>query len=181
MIRLTIVTWHCWTTQVVHPAPGNFSGTLVNGILHHCSLPTASLSNIEEDVSDDDDDVDETSSVMSEMSVRPGIVHRLDKGTSGLLVVAKVMIIQSCWELVIFPNTYFLSSSWKFAGWTCSFSSFCTIQRTQYKESLHQSYLWSSITSFWTHWNSSRPRCEESNTYGCHSRIHWRQKCTPCC
>lgn len=93
--------------MVVHPAPGNSSGTLVNGILHHCSLPTVSLSNIEvlpeEDASDDEFSgfstdtsyTEQNSSHMSEMSVRPGIVHRLDKGTSGLLVVAKVMTIKS--------------------------------------------------------------------------------------
>ena len=51
---------------VVHPAPGNYSGTLVNALLHH-SKDLAS----------------------SGGDMRPGIVHRLDKGTSGLLVVAK--------------------------------------------------------------------------------------------
>ena len=52
---------------VVHPAKGNRSGTLVNAILHHCSgvMPT------------------------SGDGKHPGIVHRLDKDTSGLLVVAK--------------------------------------------------------------------------------------------
>ena len=53
--------------MVVHPAPGNYSGTLVNALLYHCR---ASLSGI--------------GGVM-----RPGIVHRIDKDTSGLLVVAK--------------------------------------------------------------------------------------------
>lgn len=53
--------------MVVHPAFGNWSGTLVNGLLHH----TEKLSG-----TDGDD-------------IRPGIVHRLDKLTSGLLVVAK--------------------------------------------------------------------------------------------
>ncbi|KAG5542868.1 hypothetical protein RHGRI_015832 [Rhododendron griersonianum] len=88
--------------MVVHPAPGNATGTLVNGILHHCSLSTCAFPNQEvlsemEDISDDefscfsagqsgDEDV---SSAMFAASVRPGIVHRLDKGTSGLLVVAK--------------------------------------------------------------------------------------------
>ena len=51
--------------MVVHPAAGNMSGTLVNGLLFHCSL----------------------SSING--AVRPGIVHRIDKDTSGLLVVAK--------------------------------------------------------------------------------------------
>lgn len=52
--------------MVVHPAPGNYKGTLVNALLAHCKK----LSGI--------------GGVM-----KPGIVHRLDKGTSGLLVVAK--------------------------------------------------------------------------------------------
>lgn len=52
--------------MVVHPASGNYSGTLVNALLYHCkNLPTVSG------------------------SLRPGIVHRLDKDTSGLMVVAK--------------------------------------------------------------------------------------------
>ena len=50
--------------MVVHPAPGNYSGTLVNALLYRFSL------------SNND-------------SIRPGIVHRIDKDTSGLLVVAK--------------------------------------------------------------------------------------------
>jgi len=53
--------------MVVHPAPGNYTGTLVNALLHICG---ANLSNI--------------NGIM-----RPGIVHRIDKDTSGLLVVAK--------------------------------------------------------------------------------------------
>lgn len=51
---------------VVHPAPGHASGTLVNGLLAHC------------------DDLDGVGDVL-----RPGIVHRIDKETSGLLVVTK--------------------------------------------------------------------------------------------
>ncbi len=54
--------------MVVHPAFGNWSGTLVNGLLYHAG---ANLSNADEE------------------TLRPGIVHRLDKDTSGLLVVAK--------------------------------------------------------------------------------------------
>ncbi|TVR03385.1 MAG: RluA family pseudouridine synthase [Deltaproteobacteria bacterium] len=52
--------------MVVHPAPGHDDGTLVNALLHHCS----DLSGIGG-------------------SLRPGIVHRIDKDTSGLLVVSK--------------------------------------------------------------------------------------------
>ncbi len=53
--------------MVVHPAPGNYNGTLVNALLYHCK---ESLSGING-------------------KLRPGIVHRIDKDTSGLLVVAK--------------------------------------------------------------------------------------------
>ena len=52
--------------MVVHPAPGHRSGTLVNALMHHCP-DLAGISG----------------------SLRPGIVHRLDKDTSGVLVVAK--------------------------------------------------------------------------------------------
>ncbi|MCF0106402.1 MAG: RluA family pseudouridine synthase [Holdemanella sp.] len=52
--------------MVVHPAPGHYSGTLVNGLLYHCN------------------DLSGINGVM-----RPGIVHRIDKDTSGLLVVCK--------------------------------------------------------------------------------------------
>ena len=53
--------------MVVHPAPGNSSGTLVNAVLYHCE---GNLSGING-------------------QLRPGIVHRIDKDTTGLLVVAK--------------------------------------------------------------------------------------------
>jgi 23S rRNA pseudouridine1911/1915/1917 synthase len=53
---------------VVHPAAGNYSGTLLNGLLHHCP----SLENVP----------------------RAGIVHRLDKDTTGLMVVAKTLQAQ---------------------------------------------------------------------------------------
>ncbi|XP_024969936.1 RNA pseudouridine synthase 2, chloroplastic isoform X1 [Cynara cardunculus var. scolymus] len=88
--------------MVVHPAPGNTTGTLVNGILHHCSLPTPSFQDQEllsdsddlDDIELDEPFINQTDSKdfsfgTNETSVRPGIVHRLDKGTSGLLVVAK--------------------------------------------------------------------------------------------
>ncbi|XP_039133785.1 RNA pseudouridine synthase 2, chloroplastic isoform X1 [Dioscorea cayenensis subsp. rotundata] len=91
--------------MVVHPAPGNANGTLVNAILHHCRLPTMSctphnsssevqeFSELSEDELDDFN-VEPSSAVDISSSnydahIRPGIVHRLDKGTSGLLVVAK--------------------------------------------------------------------------------------------
>ena len=51
--------------MVVHPAHGNWSGTLVNALLYHCQL------------------------LPGQKSIRPGLVHRIDKDTSGILVVAK--------------------------------------------------------------------------------------------
>lgn len=53
--------------MVVHPAPGNYDQTLVNALLAHCEGSLSGISGVK----------------------RPGIVHRLDKGTSGLLVAAK--------------------------------------------------------------------------------------------
>ena len=53
--------------MVVHPAPGNESGTLVNALLYHCKDSLSGINGV----------------------IRPGIVHRIDKDTSGLLVVAK--------------------------------------------------------------------------------------------
>ena len=53
--------------MVVHPAVGNLDGTLVNALLHHCAGQLSGIGGI----------------------ARPGIVHRIDKDTSGLLVVAK--------------------------------------------------------------------------------------------
>ncbi len=53
--------------MVVHPAPGNFDGTLVNALLYHCGDSLSGINGV----------------------LRPGIVHRIDKDTSGLLIVAK--------------------------------------------------------------------------------------------
>ncbi len=53
--------------MVVHPAPGNPDGTMVNALLYHCGGRLSSIGGV----------------------IRPGIVHRIDKDTSGLLVVAK--------------------------------------------------------------------------------------------
>ncbi|MGL4772640.1 MAG: RluA family pseudouridine synthase [Clostridium sp.] len=52
--------------MVVHPAPGNYTGTLVNALLYHCN-DLSSINGV----------------------IRPGIVHRIDKDTTGVLVVAK--------------------------------------------------------------------------------------------
>lgn len=53
--------------MVVHPAAGNYDGTLVNALLHHCKGQLSGIGGV----------------------ARPGIVHRIDKDTSGLLVAAK--------------------------------------------------------------------------------------------
>ena len=53
--------------MVVHPGAGNPDGTLVNALLHHCKENLSGING----------------------ELRPGIVHRIDKDTSGLLVVAK--------------------------------------------------------------------------------------------
>ncbi len=67
--------------MVVHPGHGNYSGTLVNGLIHHVeNLPTNS-------------------------NERPGLVHRIDKDTSGLLVVAKNENAMSKLALQFFNKT----------------------------------------------------------------------------
>ena len=53
--------------MVVHPAAGNEDGTLVNALLYHCGDSLSGINGV----------------------IRPGIVHRIDKDTSGLLIVAK--------------------------------------------------------------------------------------------
>lgn len=53
--------------MVVHPAAGNYSGTLVNALMYHCGDSLSGINGV----------------------MRPGIVHRIDKDTSGLLMVAK--------------------------------------------------------------------------------------------
>ena len=53
--------------MVVHPAAGNYDGTLVNALLYHCGDSLSGINGV----------------------MRPGIVHRIDKDTSGLLIVAK--------------------------------------------------------------------------------------------
>lgn len=53
--------------MVVHPAPGHYAGTLVNGLMYHCGNNLSGINGV----------------------MRPGIVHRIDKDTSGVLVIAK--------------------------------------------------------------------------------------------
>jgi 23S rRNA pseudouridine1911/1915/1917 synthase len=80
--------------MVVHPAYGNRSGTLVNALLHYVGAGTIQITTEEEDGEVEDEDLGlSTISAQrqhpGDLSLRPGIVHRLDKDTSGLLVVAK--------------------------------------------------------------------------------------------
>ena len=56
--------------MVVHPAAGNYDGTLVNALLYHCKGSLSGINGV----------------------IRPGIVHRIDKDTSGLLMVAKMIM-----------------------------------------------------------------------------------------
>ena len=60
--------------MVVHPAAGNYSGTLVNAIMHHCGDSLSGINGV----------------------MRPGIVHRIDKNTSGLLMIAKNDTAHNC-------------------------------------------------------------------------------------
>ena len=53
--------------MVVHPATGNYSGTLVNALMDYCGDSLSDINGV----------------------IRPGIVHRIDKDTSGVLVIAK--------------------------------------------------------------------------------------------
>lgn len=80
--------------MVVHPAYGHRTGTLVHALLHHVGGGTLDLDgDAEEDDLDEDDvglsTVGAVPSRDGDPAIRPGIVHRLDKDTSGLLVVAK--------------------------------------------------------------------------------------------
>lgn len=60
--------------MVVHPAPGNYDGTLVNALMYHCGDRLSGINGV----------------------MRPGIVHRIDKNTSGLLIVAKNDFAHKC-------------------------------------------------------------------------------------
>lgn len=55
----------------MHPAAGNYDGTLVNALLYHCGDSLSGINGV----------------------LRPGIVHRIDKDTSGLLIVAKMILL----------------------------------------------------------------------------------------
>ncbi len=60
--------------MVVHPAPGHYSGTLVNALLYHCKDSLSGINGV----------------------ARPGIVHRIDKDTSGVIVIAKTNSAHNC-------------------------------------------------------------------------------------
>jgi 23S rRNA pseudouridine1911/1915/1917 synthase len=78
--------------MVVHPAPGHRSGTLVHALLHHVGGQAVAADDEEGDADDEEVGLSMTNALPESPDhpvVRPGIVHRLDKGTSGLLVVAK--------------------------------------------------------------------------------------------
>ena len=80
--------------MVVHPAYGHRSGTLVNALLYHVGGAAIEIEGAPEDEVLDDDEVGLSMAGAlparaGDPAVRPGIVHRLDKDTSGLLVVAK--------------------------------------------------------------------------------------------
>lgn len=109
--------------MVMHPSPGHSSNTLVNALLHHCDLPPIRLdptdsglaphqytgalytnaTKVYQDSSEEEEDCDENTvhDVAKDVlppyavPVRPGIVHRLDKGTTGLVVVAKTDLAHS--------------------------------------------------------------------------------------
>jgi len=69
---------------VVHPGIGNYTGTLVNGLMHHLkNLPNLN----------------------AELGIRPGLVHRLDKDTSGLMVIAKTEFAMSHLARQFFDRT----------------------------------------------------------------------------
>lgn len=70
--------------MVVHPAPGNWNGTLVSALLAHCGGSLSGINGV----------------------MRPGIVHRLDKDTSGLLIVAKTDRAHRCLAAQIAAHTF---------------------------------------------------------------------------
>ena len=106
--------------MVVHPAPGNPDGTLVNALLWHCK---GSLSGIGGEI-------------------RPGIVHRIDKDTSGLLVVARTM-----------QRTSVCPSRWRCTVWSARIAPSCTA-------ALHKMRaLWKAI------WAAARPTAKKMAVY----------------
>jgi 23S rRNA pseudouridine1911/1915/1917 synthase len=77
--------------MVVHPAYANLTGTLVNALLYHVGSRGITLEEVD-DVEDEDvglSTLNAAPAAPGDVAIRPGIVHRLDKDTSGLMVVAK--------------------------------------------------------------------------------------------
>lgn len=70
--------------MVVHPAAGNYEGTLVNALIAHCGDSLSGINGV----------------------MRPGIIHRIDKDTSGLLMVAKNDIAHNCLALQIKEHSF---------------------------------------------------------------------------
>jgi len=68
--------------MVVHPAPGSYNGTLVNALLYHCGENLKGIGGVK----------------------RPGIVHRLDKNTSGVMVIAKTELAHSNLSKIFFNH-----------------------------------------------------------------------------
>ncbi len=70
--------------MVVHPAAGNYEGTLVNALISHCGDSLSGINGV----------------------MRPGIIHRIDKDTSGLLMVAKNDLSHNCLALQIKEHSF---------------------------------------------------------------------------
>lgn len=62
--------------MVVHPAAGHYQGTLVNAVMAHCGDSLSGINGV----------------------MRPGIVHRIDKDTTGALLVCKMILLTGIWQ-----------------------------------------------------------------------------------
>jgi 23S rRNA pseudouridine1911/1915/1917 synthase len=71
--------------MVTHPGFGNRYGTLVNAVLYHLGFRES----LKIELGDDEEDEPDEGSIFASDAVRPGVVHRLDKDTSGLIIVSK--------------------------------------------------------------------------------------------
>jgi 23S rRNA pseudouridine1911/1915/1917 synthase len=103
--------------MVVHPAYGNRTGTLVNALLHHVGAEGIRLSDMSPEEGDDGDGAEDVndemglsmtgafSKIEGDATVRPGIVHRLDKDTSGLMVVARNDVVHAALAKQFFERT----------------------------------------------------------------------------
>ena len=69
--------------MVVHPAPGHYTGTLVNGLMYHCKDHLSNINGV----------------------LRPGIVHRIDKNTTGCLIVCKNDVSHNCVAKQLFDHS----------------------------------------------------------------------------